>query len=530
MVELLQKPAEFPYPKAPEPARNDQGAIPTGSRNQILISLAGTMRRRGMSEEAIYNALLTENKKRCVPSLPESEVSAIAKSVTRYEPTAPIATANRSRLQAETAFIKAIYEYPINYPDFAWVKTGMFSDRAYQIFWAAMEKEQNTTRAAIEAGILEQLSSAIEYDPNRIDEYANQLVKFGYMETLVKAAREVQKAAENGQVEKASQIIQGMANESVPTANCEIQSVDDGLDSLEKMMTGGQAVIKTGVSPIDRITGGLPINSLSILAARPGVGKTSMTWQIARTAAMGGEKVLYVSLEMKSWELWLKAACGLAEVRPVDIIGDDSEFTGKRQQIRDEIMPELRRTYGGKIDIFDDSSAADTSVIWRVAQMSAARLVIVDHLNLVTNAGESQNLRLDVISRTLKAMAKKLNVHVLLIHQLNRALEKRDDKRPQLSDLRESGHIEENADQVFFLHRPDYWDVEETKCRYSETMFIVGKGRLSGAGNTAGMIYDLSQQWFYRKDEVPSGYRSVKQVIPGNTSFNDPTPHWSGDD
>lgn len=209
--------------------------------------------------------------------------------------------------------------------------------------------------------------------------------------------------------------------------------------------------VPTGFLGIDSILGGLRPGWLTLVAARPGVGKTSFVGDVARTVARRTGPVLFFSLEMTADEIAMRLVCSTAGV------GYHAIRTGNAR-------PEDWTRLLGAIDqLAIPLTIVDRPEV-RLAQMRAmARrtpdlaLVVVDYLQLLTTADRRQNRQEEVaeISRGLKVLARTVGVPVLACSQLNRGVENRQDKRPQLSDLRESGALEQDADVVMMLHRDD---------------------------------------------------------------------------
>ena len=136
-------------------------------------------------------------------------------------------------------------------------------------------------------------------------------------------------------------------------------------------------------------------------------------------------------------------------------------------------------------------------------------LVIIDHLGFVDEKAESVVAQLGNVTKWAKRLAKKSNSHVMVLHQLSRDVEKRDKKEPQLSDLRDSGHVERDADIVLMPYRPSYYAENPAPVRYSETQMFVRKNRENPIG-AVGLYMDMKQQWFYRREEMPANYASVR--------------------
>ena len=257
------------------------------------------------------------------------------------------------------------------------------------------------------------------------------------------------------------------------------------LDKLEQLSAHGTSITGTpsGFEDLDRITGGFQPGNLIILAARPGMGKSALMANFAEHAALTGkEAVALFSLEMSEGELAQRFIASQASIK-----GDDLR-KGKVPQTRwAKILAASNRLAESALYV-DDSS--DLSVLdvraktRRLAQQQAdgLGLVLIDYLQLMRATGQTDNRAEQVgqISRGLKTLARELEVPVIALSQLNRGVEQRADKRPMLSDLRESGAIEQDADLVMFIYRDEYYNPDTESQGVAE--IIIAKHRNGPTG------------------------------------------------
>jgi replicative DNA helicase len=241
--------------------------------------------------------------------------------------------------------------------------------------------------------------------------------------------------------------------------------------------------IETGFIEMDRMTAGLHPADLTIVAARPGLGKTSFCLNIAQNVAIRKQQSVGIfSLEMSKEGLVKRLLCSEAEVDSHKL---NTGFLNK------EDWSKLGRAAGAlsQAKIFIDDSAAISiaevhSKARRLALEKGVDLIIVDYLQLMTGSAqryENRTQEISQISRGLKALAKELNIPVLAISQLSRAVEsRRGDHRPQLSDLRESGSIEQDSDLVIFIYREELFNPTEENSGIAE--MIIGKQRNGPTG------------------------------------------------
>jgi replicative DNA helicase len=222
--------------------------------------------------------------------------------------------------------------------------------------------------------------------------------------------------------------------------------------------------VQSGLTSLDRITAGWQKSDLVIIAARPAMGKTALVLTMARNAAVDFNKpVAIFSLEMSSLQLVTRLIASESELSSEKLKKgtlEEYEF----QQLNDKIQ---------KLSVaplfIDDTPALSVFELRakarRLKEQHKIQLIIVDYLQLMTAGGEGKGNReqeIATISRSLKGLAKELEIPVIALSQLSRAVETRGgDKRPQLSDLRESGAIEQDADMVMFIHRPEYYNITE---------------------------------------------------------------------
>lgn len=220
--------------------------------------------------------------------------------------------------------------------------------------------------------------------------------------------------------------------------------------------------INTGYADLDEITGGLRGGNLIIVAARASMGKTAFCNNLALRLVQAGRPTLFFSLEQSAAEIG---------ERMVSIEGGVSAHKlrkGELNEIEHAKCAESQNRMHGLPLFIDDTGERTVSQLSSVVRLFRRRhqisVVIVDYLQLIRPDDEGVNREQQVArsSRALKHLARNLNVPVIVLAQLNREVEKRENKRPKLSDLRESGSVEQDADQVWAIHRPDYYDPEDS--------------------------------------------------------------------
>ncbi len=369
--------------------------------------------------------------------------------------------------------------------------------------------------------LLEQLKSDNTYDEAGWKSYLTQLVKMFvipaniltyaeivreryYARSLLEAAGDIIKDVNENLVDakklldNAENTIYSIRQGRETSGLTHIKSIieDETYDRLNKLSNpetkGDYIGIPTGISALDKITTGLNKSDLIILGARPGMGKTSLALNIARNVAVNAKKtVCFFSLEMTRDQLAQRILSNEASIESQKLRTGDltpDEWTRLTQAGRMLSEAEL---------YFDETSAITVSQMKaKLRRMKKVDLVIIDYLGLITSSSRSDNRvqQVQEITGSLKAMAKELKIPVLCCAQLSRGTEaKGKSHRPALSDLRESGSIEQDADQVLFIYRETYYDGEkdgeENKGDPNKSEIIVAKNR-HGSVDTVELRWD----------------------------------------
>ncbi len=243
----------------------------------------------------------------------------------------------------------------------------------------------------------------------------------------------------------------------------ESDGIDKVLDKFQKLSDDKDAYkgILTGFTRLDKLTNGLQNSDLIVIAARPGMGKTSLAMNIIESAAVGQNKVCAVfSLEMPETQIIQRLLCSMANVSMSDALS--GKLTPNDWKKLAKASNELRKC---RINIDDSSRVTPAEILSKCRRIKAKNgridLVMIDYIQLMSsgkkNSEQNRTQEVADITRELKIMAKELNVPVIALSQLRRMLT----KEPQLSDLRESGAIEQDADIVMFINRPDVTATEE---------------------------------------------------------------------
>jgi replicative DNA helicase len=244
---------------------------------------------------------------------------------------------------------------------------------------------------------------------------------------------------------------------------------------------GSVTGLPTGFTDLDEMTAGLQPSDLIILAARPAMGKTTLALNIAEFGALKTKKAVAVySMEMSSSQLAFRLISSIGRVNATRL---------RTGQLEDEDWSRVNMAIKmlSEVKIFiDDTPALSPDVLRskarRIKREHDLGLIVIDYVQLMQVPGSSENRATEIseISRSLKALAKELNVPVIALSQLNRSLESRTDKRPVMSDLRESGAIEQDADIIMFIYRDEYYHKDSQDKGLAEV--IIGKQRNGPTG------------------------------------------------
>lgn len=272
--------------------------------------------------------------------------------------------------------------------------------------------------------------------------------------------------------------------------------IEDLIIDIQERAIKGFSGLKTGISELDASLGGLGKGDLIIIAGRPAMGKTSLALSMARRMSASGLKGLFFSLEMKKESIYTKLIAIDGKIKTANL------FRGTLSMMEDEQLFKSKESIKSlPLEIIDDSFSLSKIIsdCFSHKQMYGLDFIIVDYLQLMEVQGKgNREQEVSHISRQLKMLAMKLDIPVIALSQLSRSVEQRADKKPQLSDLRESGSIEQDASIVGFCYRPAYYELqnEEGVIEQDVAYVILGKNR---NGKTGGikLNYDeqVSQEW-----------------------------------
>ena len=333
----------------------------------------------------------------------------------------------------------------------------------------------------------------VSYQPviDEIDGYVNTIIDASLVRRFFSTIRQIEDNYKNKSVADVSDFIAEAEKQIIEVTSTrrvsEFQTTTNAIDALnnkfkrdyqfrkdnritESYLTG----YPTGYENIDRITGGLAEGELIILAARPAVGKTALALNIAHKTAKAGRTVGIFSLEMRAPEIILRvlqmeSRLTSKEITDISVSDTDQYYVSSEEAIkRDSYNNAVKELTTEPLFIDDNSNLTVNDIYGKTRKLKSQHpdlsLIVIDYLGLIKSPKSSGQVNrtkeVGDITRALKAMAKDLNISILLLCQLSRSVESRQGHEPQLSDLRDSGDIEADADKAFFIYRPDYYNDE----------------------------------------------------------------------
>jgi replicative DNA helicase len=347
-----------------------------------------------------------------------------------------------------------------------------------------------------------------------VDHYARIVERTAVLRRLIAAAGKIAELAYDESqdmdevVDRAEQIIFGISESRIHRDLTPIRAIiSDVVERIDFLTRNRDTLmgVPTGFTMLDRILGGLQKSDLLILAARPGMGKSSFALSVALNASRrNSARVAIFSLEMSNEQLVqrllsMETAIDSHRLRMGDV--NEEEWP---------ILMEAANMLGTAPIFIDDTPGATVNDLRTKARRLYAEhgldLIIIDYMQLMTASsgsnGRNENRQQEIsyISRSLKSLARELNVPVIALSQLSRAVEARSDKRPMLSDLRESGSIEQDADVVLFIYREDYYIEDSDRQNIADV--LVAKHRHGSTGNVS--LYFRKELTQFRDLEIHS--------------------------
>jgi replicative DNA helicase len=389
------------------------------------------------------------------------------------------------------------------------------AEKSEPIDLVTLKNELNRTQSLEAAGGVAYLAGLVEGVPRleNVLNWSRIIREAAVLRNLIHASARIAQEANDAQdsadaiLDRAEQAIFAIAERKIRAGLVPVKDfIKNTFESIEKLAQSKDALtgVPTGFIDLDRMTSGFQKGDLIILAARPAMGKTSFALNIAKTAAQStAEPVAIFSLEMSKEQLVKRLIFSEARIESGMVT---------RGQLRDSDWGKLTTAWAElhKLPLFIDDASFLTPLELRAKcrRLKAEHglgLIVVDYLQLMGSGGRVENRQQEIssISRSLKGLAKELEVPVLALSQLSRAPEARTDRRPQLSDLRESGAIEQDADVVMFIYRDHVYKPTEENRGSAE--LIVAKQR-NGPTDTVNLVF--LREFTRFENRAPEDYSS----------------------
>ena len=325
-------------------------------------------------------------------------------------------------------------------------------------------------------------------------------------------------------IQEAEQRVLAMSDATATQSVVSIKDVMvEAYVEIQARMKAGQAMgAPTGFEDLDKLIVGLCPNHLDVIAARPSIGKTALACKIALTFARRAEPVYFVTIEMGKADIAARLACIHGSLNAHEL--QEGRFSGnalEQNMKQDALLCAFGAVQQMPIYIDDDGGptvAHIASNARRIKRKHGLGLVVIDYLQLIEpeDRKDIREQQVAKISKSLKKLAKELAVPVIVLAQLNRGVENREDKKPRLADLRESGSVEQDADVVMFLHRPEFYDPED---RRGEADLIVAKNRSGKTGTVTLGFRAESTQFTDFAEKAYAGAEAASKAFRGRKDW-----------
>lgn len=413
---------------------------------------------------------------------------------------------------------------PVNQKIYDAISTLGLNQRPIDMITVTEQLRQNgTLKEAGGAVHLAELTARV-FSAANIEFHAKIIAQKYLARRLINFASEIETDAfdESNDIEELLQRTEGkLFDISQNQLKREVMQVDPVLNlALEQIQTAantqtGLSGLQTGYHDLDKMTSGWQNSDLIIIAARPAMGKTAFVLSMAKNMAIDYHIPIGIfTLEMANVQLVKRLISNVANLE-----GEKIKSGQLSAEEWDRLNTQLRGVYGAPLYLDETPGLSITELrtkARRLVRERGVQLIMIDYLQLMNATGMklgSREQEVSTISRSLKGLAKELNIPIIALSQLNRSTETREDKRPVLSDLRESGAIEQDADIVCFIHRPEYYTKSTEDAQGND---IRGLAELIIAKHRSGAVGDVKLRFvnrFARFENWEEGYDLVQQTL-----------------
>lgn len=413
---------------------------------------------------------------------------------------------------------------PVNQKIYEAISTLGLNQRPIDMMTVTEQLRQNGTLKDVGGALHITELTARVYSAANIEYHAKIIAQKYLARRLITFASEIETSAfdESNDVEMLLQMAEGkLFDISQNQLKREVLQIDPVLNlALEQIQTAantrtGLSGLQTGYHELDKMTSGWQNSDLIIIAARPAMGKTAFILSMARNMAIDYNiPIAIFTLEMANVQLIKRIISNVA-----DLEGEKIKSGQLTTEEWDRLNSRLRGIYGAPLYLDETPGLSITELrtkARRLVRERGVKMIMIDYLQLMNATGMklgSREQEVSTISRSLKGLAKELNIPIIALSQLNRSTETREDKRPVLSDLRESGAIEQDADIVCFIHRPEYYTKSTEDAQGRD---IRGLAELIIAKHRSGAVGDVNLRFvksFARFENWEEGYNAVQEAL-----------------
>jgi len=415
---------------------------------------------------------------------------------------------------------------PVNQKIYAAISTLGFNQRPIDMISVTQQLRQDGTLKEVGGPLhITELTAGV-YSAAHVEYHAKIIAQKYLARRLISFASNIEGKAfdESNDIDDLLQEAEGeLFNISQTQLKREVTQIDPVLNlALEQIQIAantesGLSGLQTGYTALDKLTSGWQNSDLIIIAARPAMGKTAFVLSMAKNMAVDyNTPVAIFTLEMANVQLVKRLISNVA-----DLEGEKIKSGHLSPAEWDRLNDRLRSVYSAPLYL-DETPGLGISELRtkarRLVREHGVKLIMIDYLQLMTVSGMklgSREQEVSTISRSLKALAKELNIPIIALSQLNRSTETREDKRPQLSDLRESGAIEQDADIVCFIHRPEYYTRSGEDSQGND---IRGLAELIVAKHRSGAVDDVKLRFvkqFARFENWDEGFQVMQETLAG---------------
>ncbi|MDE5772982.1 MAG: replicative DNA helicase [Muribaculaceae bacterium] len=417
---------------------------------------------------------------------------------------------------------------PVNQKIYDAISTLGLNQRPIDMITVTEQLRQNDTLSDVGGPIhITELASRV-YSAANVEYHAKIIAQKSIARRLITFSTEVETAAfdESNDVEQLLQMAEGkLFDISQKQLKREVTQLDPVLNqTLEQIQSAantqtGLSGLQTGYHDLDKMTSGWQNSDLIIIAARPAMGKTAFVLSMAKNMAVDYNLPTAIfTLEMSNVQLAKRLLSNVA-----DLEGEKIKSGQLSPEEWDRLNTRSRNVFGAPLYLDETPGLSITELrtkARRLVRERGVKIIIIDYLQLMNASGMklgSREQEVSTISRSLKSLAKELDIPIIALSQLNRSTETREDKRPILSDLRESGAIEQDADMVCFIHRPAYYTKSGEDAQGNDIRdlaeFIIAKHRSGAVGDVKMRFVNR----FARFENWEEGYRMVQDVLANGT-------------